>query len=202
MPDLKGTKTIHNLMKAFAGESQARNRYAMFAGVAANEGYSQIERIFLETADNERVHANVFYEHIVKSLGRNNCISVNVNADYPVVLGDTLTNLKAAAAGEHEESSVVYIAFADEAEKEGFPEIAFHFRKVAEIETQHEKRYLKLAADVEKETFFKKNAPEERVCAKWVCAKCGYVHNNASAPAMCPVCDHPQGYFSIYATNY
>ncbi len=195
--ELKGTNTIQNLMKAFAGESQARTRYTMFANVAAKEGYSQIEHIFLETAENERMHAKVFYEHIVKTLGENECISVNVNADYPVVLGDTLTNLKAAAAGEHEEFAVLYSAFADEADKEGFPDIAFRFRKIAEIEEKHEKRYLALAAGIEKGTIFKKEGPVE-----WICLKCGYVHKGDSAPKVCPVCAHPQGYFEMHVVNY
>lgn len=194
---LKGTKTIENLMKSFAGESQARNRYTMFASIAAKEGYTQIEHIFLETADNERIHAKEFYNLIAASLDTNETTILPVEATYPVTLGDTLTNLRAAAAGEREEYAELYNHFADVADDEGFPDVAFKFRKIASIEEEHERRYLKLASSLEEGKFFRKDTP-----VSWKCTKCGYIHKGDCPPKVCPVCNHPQGYFVVEVANY
>ncbi len=194
---LEGTKTLENLMKAFAGESQARNRYSMYASVASKEGYRQIEALFLETADNERIHAKTFYKQIVAGMGADEAVIVNVNADYPVQLGNTLQNLKAAAAGENEEYTELYPAFADVADAEGFPVIATLFRNIAKVEWAHEQRYLKLADNVEKGTVFKKDQP-----TRWKCTKCGYIHEGMEAPKVCPACAHPQAYFELLGENY
>ncbi|MDR2401321.1 MAG: rubrerythrin family protein [Deferribacteraceae bacterium] len=194
---LKGTNTLLNLMKSFAGESQARNRYQIFAGVAEKEGYIQVANIFNSTADNERVHAKEFYKLIAGTLDKNTTEIVNVNAAYPVVLGDTVANLKAAAAGEHEEAEVLYTAFADEAEKEGFPEIAFKYRKIAAVEDHHEKRYTAVVQSIESGKFYKKES-----AVAWKCMKCGHIHTGATPPNICPICSHPQGYFELYVENY
>jgi len=194
---LKGTKTLENLMKAFAGESQARNRYTYFAGIAKKEGYKQIEAIFLETAENEKEHAKRFYKHITDKLGLEEPIPVEITADYPVSLGSTYQNLKAAAAGENEEHSDLYPTFAKVAEEEGFPEIAHQFKKIAEVEVAHEKRYLKLAENVDNGKVFKK---EKKTL--WKCRNCGYIHEGDEAPEMCPACAHPVDHFELLAENY
>ncbi len=194
---LKGTKTLENLVKSFAGESQARNRYTFYAGIARKEGYRQIEAIFLETADNERAHAKTFYKHIINNLGGEEATMVNINADYPVQLGTTVENLKAAAAGENEEWSDLYPEFARIAEEEGFPEIASSFKRIAEVEDKHEKRFLKLIENIEKDEVFKKN---EKVL--WKCRNCGFIIESYIAPEKCPACDHPQEHFELLAENY
>jgi rubrerythrin len=197
MKNLKDTKTLQNLVNAFAGESQARNRYSMYATAAEKEGFEQIAALFLETADNERLHAKSFFKHIVEGLGNKEAVKLKVNADYPFLLGTTLENLKAAAAGENEEHTILYPQAADTAEEEGFPEIALRFRKIAGIEVEHEKRYLKLASNVEKQEVFKKNAK-----VRWKCRKCGYIHEGPEAPKICPVCSHSQNYFELMGENY
>lgn len=197
MANLEGTKTLQNLMNSFAGESQARNRYNMYANIARKDGYQQIANIFEETAENERVHAKTFYKFIVKTLSLAEPKMFNVQADYPVSLGDTLQNLKAAAAGENEEHTKLYPEAADTADEEGFPEIAQKFRSIAKVELAHDKRYTKLAENIEKGSVFKK---ENTVT--WKCLKCGYVHEGDSAPEKCPSCDHPQAYFEVQNQNY
>jgi rubrerythrin len=198
MKNLANTKTLGNLMKAFAGESQARNRYTMFASSATKEGFEQIAALFLETADNERIHAKVFYKHLVEGTGSiTEPLVVHVDADYPVILGDTLANLKASAAGENEEHSLLYPAFAATAEEEGFPEVAFSFRKIADVEFEHEKRYLKLAANVAKGEVFKRGAK-----VAWKCRKCGWLMNGEGAPDKCPACAHPKAHFELHVENY
>ncbi|AEI15485.1 Rubrerythrin [Flexistipes sinusarabici DSM 4947] len=194
---LKGTKTLENLMKAFAGESQARNRYTYFADIAKKEGYRQIEAIFLETAENEREHAKRFYKHVTDNLGLEEPIPVEITADYPASLGNTYQNLKAAAAGENEEHSDLYPTFAKVADEEGFPEIAHQFRKIAEVEVAHEKRYLKLAENVDNGKVFKK---EKKTL--WKCRNCGYIHEGDEAPETCPACAHPIEHFELLAENY
>ena len=146
--NLKGTKTLENLMKAFAGESQARNRYTFYASVAKKEGYEQIAAIFTETADNEKEHAKVFFKHILEGMASELPITVHVDADYPVELRTTRENLKAAAAGENEEWTMLYPEFADVAEKEGFKDVANSFRQIAKVENRHEARYLKLLDNI------------------------------------------------------
>lgn len=194
MKSLKGTKTAENLMKAFAGESQARNRYTYYASTAKKEGYVQISNIFAETADNEKEHAKRFMKFLKESL---NGEAIEINASYPAALGDTKFNLLAAAKGENEEWSELYPEFAKVADEEGFPEIAFVFRKVAEVEKHHEERYRALLNNVENGTVFKKDN-----VVRWKCNNCGYIHEGTSAPEKCPACDHPQAYFEVLVESY
>lgn len=194
---LKGTKTLANLLKAFAGESQARGRYMMFASVAAKEGLKQIEALFQETAENEFQHAKRFYQLMVEGLEGETPAMVEINAAYPVVLGSTLDNLKAAAAGENEEWTKLYPEFAVVAEEEGFTEIANAFRLIAKAETAHERRYRKLVENLENGTVFKRDGKYF-----WKCRNCGYIHEGTSAPKVCPACQHPQAYFELFVENY
>lgn len=191
---LKGTKTAENLMKAFAGEGQARNRYSYYASQAKKEGYVQMSNIFTETAENEKEHAKRFYKFLKEDLDGH---SVDINASYPVALGDTKMNLLAAANGENEEANELYPEFARVAEEEGFPEIAYAFREIAEAEERHEIRFRKLLENIEKDRVFKRDEVLE-----WKCNNCGYVHSGSSAPEMCPACDHPQGHFEIFVETY
>ncbi|MFZ2829070.1 MAG: rubrerythrin family protein [Mesotoga infera] len=195
--DLKGTKTLENLMKAFAGESQARNRYTFYASVAKKEGYEQIAAIFTETADNEKEHAKVFFKHILEGMASELPITVHVDADYPVELRTTKENLKAAAAGENEEWTILYPEFADVAEKEGFKDVANSFRQIAKVENRHEARYLKLLDNIEKCKVFKR---EEKVL--WKCGNCGYILEAKEAPDVCPACKHPKSYFELFCETY
>jgi rubrerythrin len=191
MAGVKGTKTEKNLLKAFAGESQARNRYTFFAKQAAKEGYEQIGAIFLETAENEGQHAKVYFKHLEGGL-------LEITATYPAgVIGTTAENLAAAADGENEEWTDLYPAFADVAESEGLKDVATSFRQIAKVEAKHEARYRKLLDNVERGKVFEKPEP-----VSWICRKCGYVHQGAKAPAVCPACKHPQAYFEVYAENY
>jgi len=194
---LKGTKTVENLMKAFAGESQARNRYTYYASVARKEGYKQIEAIFLETADHEKEHAKRFYKFLLEGLEGELPAILEVNATYPVAQGTTLDNLLAAADGENEEWAKLYPAFADVAEEEGFPEIAAAFRMISKSEEQHEIRYRKLAENVKENKVFKK---DQKIV--WRCRNCGYVHEGDTAPELCPACIHPQAHFEVFMENY
>ena len=197
MKSLKGTKTLENLMKAFAGESQARNRYTYYASAANKEGYRQIEAIFTETADNEKEHAKRFYKLILAGLGDELPAGITINAAYPVAMGNTFDNLKAAAAGEHEEWAELYPEFADVAESEGFPEAAAAFRKILQVEERHEIRYNKLASNIENGKVFKKDQP-----VAWICRNCGYVHEGSEAPQSCPACQHPQAFFQLFVESY
>ena len=191
MIDLKGTKTEANLLKAFAGESQARNRYTYFASKARKEGYQQIMGIFLETADNEKEHAKRFFKLLKGG-------NVEITASYPAgLIGTTLENLKASAEGENEEHTILYPEFADIAEKEGFKEIANQFKMIAKVEVEHEKRFLKLIENIENDKVFEKDAT-----VRWKCRNCGYVHEGKSAPEKCPACEHPKGYFELKESNY
>lgn len=191
MPSIKGTRTEQNLLKAFAGESQARMRYNYFASTADKEGYKQIAAIFTETADNEKEHAKVFFKHLEGG-------PVEITATYPAgVIGSTAENLAAAAAGEHEEWSVLYPDFAAIAEEEGFPEVAHSFREIAEVEDWHERRYRKLLENVENRTVFARET-----LVRWKCRNCGYVHEGPHAPEVCPACKHPKSYYELYAENY
>jgi rubrerythrin len=191
MPSLKGTQTEKNLLKAFAGESQARNRYTFFAKQAAKEGYEQIAALFLETAENEGQHAKTYFRHLEGGL-------VEITATYPAgKIGATAENLLAAAEGENEEWTDLYPAFADMAESEGFPEVAKSFRQIAKVEAWHEARYRRLLENVEKDLVFARPEP-----VKWICRKCGFVHEGPTALKVCPACAHPQAYQEIYAENY
>ena len=188
---IKGTETEKNLLKAFAGESQARNRYTYFAGAARKAGYEQIAAIFLETAENEKEHAKVFFKHLEGG-------DLEITAAYPAgVIGDTKANLEAAAAGERMEWSDIYASFEKTARAEGFPEVAASFKEISDVERFHEKRYRKLAANIETGQVFKRPAP-----VKWHCINCGYIHEGPEAPAMCPACKHPRAYYEILAENY
>lgn len=191
MASVKGTRTEHNLLAAFAGESQARNRYTYFAAVARKEGYRQIEALFLETADNEREHAKRFFKFLEGGM-------VEITATYPAgVIGTTAEHLKAAADGENEEWTILYPAAADIADEEGFPEVAQAFRAIAKVEEKHEARYRKLLANVESGKVFKKDAN-----VAWKCMNCGYVHDGDEAPGMCPACVHPQEHFELFVETY
>ncbi|NLM24761.1 MAG: rubrerythrin family protein [Firmicutes bacterium] len=197
MKSLKGTRTAENLLKAFAGESQASNRYMIYASVADKEGYKQIRNIFLETADHEREHAKRFWKFLVQGFDGEMPTNIMINAGYPVAQGSTLENLKAAAAGEKEEFTDLYPSFADVAEEEGFPEVAAAFRNICVSEQMHEARYLKLADNVEKDLVFKKN---ESIV--WKCSNCGYLHEGDAAPEACPACVHPKAYFEVFKETY
>ncbi len=188
---LKGTQTEKNLLAAFAGESQARNRYTYFASAAKKEGFIQISNIFTETAENEKEHAKVFFKYLEGG-------DVEITAAYPAgKIQDTLKNLEAAAAGENMEWTVLYKDFAAVARQEGFLEVAASFEQVSKVERFHEARYRKLAANVAAGEVFKKAAP-----VKWHCANCGYIFEGAAAPKECPACKHPQEYYEILAENY
>lgn len=191
MKTLKGTKTEKNLLTAFAGESQARNRYTYFGSQARKEGYQQIMGVFLETADNEKEHAKRLFKFLEGG-------EVEIKASFPAgLIGDTKENLRAAAAGENYEHTKMYPEFASVAEKEGFQEIASVFRAIAVAERQHEKRYLNLLENIEKDRVFKR----ERV-VKWKCRNCGYIHEGTEAPEECPACAHPREYFELLSENY
>lgn len=188
---IKGTKTEANLLKAFAGESQARNRYTYFASAAKKEGYEQITNIFNETAENEKEHAKVFFKYLEGG-------DAQITAVYPAgQIKDTKTNLEEAAAGENMEWTTLYSDFAKVAKDEGFPEVALSFEQIAKVEKFHESRYRKLINNISANEVFKKKAP-----VKWHCSNCGYVIEGAEAPKECPACKHPQAYYEILAENY
>ena len=191
MKSIKGTQTEKNLLKAFAGESQARTRYTFFASVAKKEGYEQIAAIFTETADQEKEHAERFFKFLEGGM-------VEITASYPAgVIGKTIDNLKEAAAGEKDEWSELYPTFARVAREEGFDKVADAFEHITEVEQVHEARYLKMLAHLEDGTMFKRSEP-----IKWQCRNCGYVHTGTEAPKTCPACLHPQAYFEVHAENY
>ncbi len=188
---VKGTKTEKNLLAAFAGESQARNRYSYFASTARKEGYEQIANLFAETAENEKEHAKVFFKHLEGG-------EVEITAMYPAgVIGDTKSNLEAAAAGENLEWTTLYQDFAQVAKDEGFPEIARSFEQIAKVERFHESRYRKLISNLAGGEVFKKKQP-----VKWHCINCGYVHEGEEPPKSCPACLHPQSYYEVLAENF
>ena len=188
---LKGSKTERNLLAAFAGESQARNRYTYFASQARKEGYMQISAIFEETANQEKEHAKREFKFLEGG-------EVEITAAFPAgVIGSTSENLKEAAAGENYETTEMYPGFAKVAEEEGFSEIAEVFRNIAVAEARHRDRYLALEKNIAEGKVFKKDAP-----VRWVCRNCGYVHEGTEAPEECPACAHPQSYFELEAANY
>ena len=191
MEILAGSQTEKNLLKAFAGESQARNRYEFFAKVAQKEGLEQIAALFMETAENERSHAKQFFKLLEGRM-------VEITATYPAgKIGTTLENLKASAEGENEEWTELYPEFARIAEEEGFKKIAVLFKSIAKIEKAHEKRYRKLYQNLEEGKVFER---EGKVV--WKCRVCGFLHESTKPPLKCPVCDHPQAYFEIEADNF
>jgi rubrerythrin len=188
---LKGTKTEKNLLAAFAGESQARNRYTYFASKARKEGFEQISAIFLETAENEKEHAKVFFKYLEGG-------EVELTAGYPAgIIGDTKANLEAAAAGEKMEWTTLYANFAKEAEEEGFSDVACSFEQIGKVEKFHEARYRKLISNIENKEVFKK-----KTSVKWHCRNCGYVFEGAEPPKECPACKHPQSYYEVLAENF
>ena len=191
MKSIKGTQTEKNLLAAFAGESQARNRYTFFASKAKKEGHEQIAAIFQETADNEKEHAKVFFKHLEGG-------DVEIIAEYPAgKIGTTAENLLAAAEGEKMEWGTLYPDFEKTAGKEGFPKVAESFTEIGEVEEYHERRYRQLLDNVKKGKVFKKDKP-----VKWKCRNCGYVHEGPEAPKVCPACKHPQSYYEIWMENY
>jgi len=188
---VKGTGTEQNLLKAFAGESQARNRYTYYASIAKKEGYEQIAALFLETAENEREHAKVFFKHLEGG-------EVEITASYPAgSLKTTADNLLAAAEGELMEWGTLYPDFAQVAEDEGFPAVARSFRHIADVESHHEARYRKLLANVEAGEVFARPQP-----VQWKCRNCGYVYEGAKALKECPACQHPQAHMELLCENY
>ncbi|MGA2324133.1 MAG: rubrerythrin [Sedimentisphaerales bacterium] len=188
---LKGSQTEENLLIAFAGESQARNRYAYFASQAKKEGYEQIAAIFEETANQEKEHAKREFKFLEGG-------EVEITAAYPAgVIGNTLENLKEAASGEHYENTTMYPEFAKTAEKEGFQAIANVFRNIAVAEKRHEQRYVALAKNITEGVVFKRSKP-----VRWVCRNCGYVHEGTEPPDSCPACAHPKAHFELEAANY
>jgi len=188
-------QTLENLCKAFIGESQARNRYAIYAKIAEKEGYDQISAIFLETAEQEREHAKWLFR-LIQDLKKDNK-AILVEADVPNVHSDTITNLRAAAEGENHEHTSMYPEFADKAEEEGFADIAVRLRSIAKAEAHHEERYRKLIVELENKTIFKKTEP-----AVWLCRKCGYQHEGLTPPDKCPSCGHETAYFEIKCEKY
>ena len=178
--DLKGSKTEANLMAAFAGESQARNKYTYYASKAKKDGYNEIASVFEETANNEKEHAKIWFKLL-----------------HDGAVPDTLTNLADAAAGENYEWTDMYATFAKEAKEEGFDKIAFLFESVAKIEKEHEERYLALLKNVDTKQVFEKTG-----IVIWQCSNCGHIHVGEKAPLVCPVCDHPQAYFQLQCKNY
>lgn len=191
MKNIKGSRTEKNLLTAFAGESQARNRYTYFVSQAKKEGYEQIAAIFLETAENEKEHAKRLFKFLEGG-------EVEITESFPAgVIGNTEENLRAAAAGENHEHTKMYPEFARIAEEEGFSEIAAVFRAIAVAEKQHEKRFLALLKNIEKGIVFKR----EKV-VRWKCRNCGYIHEGTEAPEKCPACAHPRAYFELLSENY
>ncbi|MGD9676878.1 MAG: rubrerythrin [Vulcanibacillus sp.] len=197
MKNLIGTKTAENLLKSFAGESQARNRYTFYASVADKEGYKQIKNIFIETADNEKEHAKRFYKFLLEGFKGELPAAIEIKATFPVAQGSTLENLKASAEGENEEWSELYPEFAQIAKEEGFPEIATVFNMIALAEKRHETRFNKLAQNLETNKVFKK---DEKVL--WKCGNCGYIHEGFSAVDECPACAHAQAHFELFVETY
>jgi rubrerythrin len=188
---LKSTQTEKNLLTAFAGESQARNRYTFFASAARKEGYEQIANIFTETAGNEKEHAEIFFKYLKGG-------DVEITAKYPAgVIGKTVDNLEAAANGEKMEWSEIYKNMEATAKKEGFPDIATSFKEISEVEEAHEKRYRKLKANIVKGEVFKKNK-----VVRWKCTNCGYIHEGTEAPEECPACKHARAYYEVFVETY
>jgi rubrerythrin len=191
MAGIKGSKTEKNLLKAFAGESQARNRYGMFASQAKSEGYVQISQIFDYTAEQERVHAKRYFSFLEGG-------DLEITASYPAgKIGTTAENLRDSASGEHCEWETLYPEFARIAEEEGFSSVASAFRTIAKAEKQHEERYLALLKNLEEGTIF-----EKKESVTWICLKCGYTHSGTTAPLKCPACHHPKEYFAVLAEKY
>jgi rubrerythrin len=194
---IKGSRTAENLLKAFAGESQARNRYLYAARVAQKQGFENIAAIFTETADNEKAHAKLFLRHLINNGMKGEPITIS--ATYPAALDEeeTIPNLEWAIAGEKEEWTLLYPEFAEIADDEGFVEIATQFRMIAKVEAKHEARYRKLLDNVKNQKVFKKDGK-----VFWKCRECGYIHESDAAPTICPCCKHPQAFFELFTETY
>lgn len=191
MKSLKGTRTEKNILTAFAGESQARNRYTYYASKAKKEGYVQMSNFFEETANHEKAHAKRLYQFLEGG-------EVEITGSFPAgIIGTTAENLKGAAAGENYEWTTMYPEFANIADEEGFPEVAVAMRNIAKAEKMHETRYLSLLANIEADRVFKKDQP-----VKWKCANCGYLHEGTDAPEICPACAHEKAHFEVHAENW
>ena len=191
MASIRGTRTERNLLTAFAGESQARNRYWYFSSAAKKEGFEQISALFLETAENEKEHAKIFFKHLEGG-------DTEITATYPSGrIGTTAENLLAAAEGEKAEWSLIYPDFATVADQEGLLEVASSFREIADVESWHERRYRRLLENVEGGKVFSKTNG-----VQWKCRNCGYVHEGTEAPALCPACKHPQSYYELWTEPY
>jgi len=191
MSTIKGSKTEKNLLKSFAGESQAKNRYTFFAKKAKEEGYEQIASLFLETAMHEEQHAKIFFRFLEGG-------PLEITATYPAgVIGTTSENLKSAAMGENEEWTTLYPDFENIAREEGFTKVATAFKMISKVEEEHEKRFLKLWKNMEENAVFQKNTK-----VRWMCRKCGYIHEGNKALENCPACQHPKAYFELKAENY
>lgn len=193
--NLRGSRTAENLLKAFAGECQARTRYTFYSSTAKKEGYIQISNIFLEIAEQEKEHAKIFY----KFLKQDYCDeAIKINAAYPVSLhNETKRNLRSAAEAEKQEWTKDYPSFAKTAKAEGFEQVATAFKEIAEVEKSHDRRYRKLLRNIENGTVFKKDKD-----VLWKCNNCGYIYEGCEAPKACPACHHPQGYFEVFVENY
>ena len=191
MGSIKGTRTEQNLLKSFAGESQARNRYWFFSSVAKKEGFEQISALFIETAENEKEHAKVFFKYLEGG-------PLEITATYPAgMIGSTSANLLASADGEKEEWSILYPEFARVAEEEGFAAISDSYHHIAEVEAWHERRYRKLLENVDNRAVFARET-----LVRWKCRNCGYVHEGPYAPELCPACKHPQAFFEVFVEPY
>jgi rubrerythrin len=190
-------RTVENLTKAFIGESQARNRYSMFASVARKEGYEQIGEVFQLTADQEREHASQLYKYLASMKAKEKFEKVVVEAEAPVTYGNTVENLRSAIAGENYEHTTMYPEFADIADAEGYPDIARRMRAISKAEEHHEQRYMKLLKQLEAGTYFKKDQP-----VWWVCRECGYMHFGAEPPSVCPSCDHARSFYQKMNEDY
>lgn len=194
MKSLKGTKTAENLMKAFAGESQARNRYTFYAKSAKKEGYIEASNLFSEVADQESQHAKIFFRYLSRDL---NGEALTIEADFPVSLSDsTEANLQAAANGENEEWTELYPEFAKVAKEEGFLDVANSFEQISIAEKFHESRFYHILENIKSNTVYKRDSE-----VQWKCSNCGYVHTGKEAPGVCPACAHPQGYFEVFNLN-
>lgn len=194
MAELKGTRTEKNLMRSFMGECQAKMRYDFYSKQAKKDGYVQMSHIFTETANNEGEHAKRFYKFLN---GDVQGAEVYMEGNFPVMLGDTKQNLLSSAEGEHEEHADLYPEFADIADEEGFEDIAYVFREIAEVEERHEIRFRKLLSNIEEGIVFKRDTVVE-----WKCDNCGYIHTGKEAPSVCPACDHPQEYYQLFIPEY
>ena len=196
MSEFKNSQTCLNLANAFAGESQARNRYTFFAAEALKAGYNQISRLFLETADNEKEHALIFYKHLVENFGADVPNTITVSGDFPIEFGDTAENLLSATNGEKDEVET-YSAMADVAEQEGYQAVARSFRAIAAVESHHSLRFQRLLDNVLNDQVFAKDETTQ-----WICKTCGYIHTGPKAPELCPACLLPKSHFEVLAEPY